>query len=181
MGAGLRQLVQMHNESVAKGQSALDLRGFNAKQATKKAGTTGLFRINVDSQNRVLVNLYLDGSVSADSMREHLKSLGASNRGVMMIFLGYGLLLGLVGASLGTTLGLVITDNINEIEAWLSRRTGQQIFDRKVYYFDSIPTYVSLTSVLLVNAGAVAIAVAFSILPALRAAMLHPVRALRYE
>ena len=78
MGAGLRQLVQMHNESVAKGQSALDLRGFNAKHATQKAGTTGLFRINVDSQNRVLVNLYLDGSVSADSMREHLKSLGAS-------------------------------------------------------------------------------------------------------
>ena len=78
MGAGRRQLVQMHNESVAKGQSALDLRGFNAKQAAKKAGTTGLFRINVDSQNRVLVNLYLDGSVSTDSMREHLKSLGAS-------------------------------------------------------------------------------------------------------
>ena len=78
MGAGLRQLVQMHNESVAQGKSALDLRGFNAKQATTKAGTTGLFRINVDSQNRVLVNLYLDGSVSADSMREHLKSLGAS-------------------------------------------------------------------------------------------------------
>ena len=36
-------------------------------------------------------------------------------------------------------------------------------------------------SVVLVNVGAVAIAVLFSILPALRAAMLHPVRALRYE
>jgi len=33
----------------------------------------------------------------------------------------------------------------------------------------------------LVNFGAVAIAVLFSVLPALRAAMLHPVRALRYE
>ena len=36
-------------------------------------------------------------------------------------------------------------------------------------------------SVLLVNVGALAIAVFFSIMPALRAAMLHPVRALRYE
>ena len=36
-------------------------------------------------------------------------------------------------------------------------------------------------SVLLVNVGAVAIAVLFSVLPALRAALLHPVRALRYE
>ena len=36
-------------------------------------------------------------------------------------------------------------------------------------------------TVLFVNVGAVAIAVLFSVLPALRAALLHPVRALRYE
>src|SRR6202030_676640 len=36
-----------------------------------------------------------------------LKALGASNGGVMKIFLGYGLLLGAVGAGLGTLFGLV--------------------------------------------------------------------------
>src|SRR4029079_1926951 len=41
-----------------------------------------------------------------------LKSLGASNRGVMQIFLGYGLLLGLLGAGLGTVLGLLMTHYI---------------------------------------------------------------------
>ena len=41
MGAGLRQLVQMHNESVAKGQAALDLRGFNAKHATQESRDNG--------------------------------------------------------------------------------------------------------------------------------------------
>ena len=45
-----------------------------------------------------------------------LKALGASNRGVMRIFLGYGLLLGIVGAGLGTIAGLAVTWNINEIE-----------------------------------------------------------------
>ena len=35
-----------------------------------------------------------------------LKALGASNGGVMKIFLGYGLLLGVVGAVLGTALGV---------------------------------------------------------------------------
>jgi len=35
--------------------------------------------------------------------------------------------------------------------------------------------------VMIVNLGAVAIAVVFSIIPAFRAAMLHPVQALRYE
>lgn len=110
-----------------------------------------------------------------------LKALGASNSGVMRIFLGYGLLLGLVGAGLGTLLGLAIARNINEIETFISSFTGQQVFDRNIYYFDEIPVDIQTVGVLLINLGAVAIAVMFSILPALRAAMLHPVRALRFE
>jgi lipoprotein-releasing system permease protein len=110
-----------------------------------------------------------------------LKALGASNGGVMKIFLGYGLLLGVVGSGLGTGLGLTFTHYINEIEQFLTQMTGTEIFDRRIYYFNEIPTHVPPMMVLLVNLGAVAIAVVFSILPALRAALLHPVRALRYE
>ena len=58
---------------------------------------------------------------------------------------------------------------------------GQDIFDRSVYYFNEIPTDVQPLMVVLVNLGAVGVAVLFSVLPALRAAMLHPVRALRFE
>ncbi len=110
-----------------------------------------------------------------------LKALGASNSGVLAIFLGYGLLLGVVGAGLGTGLGLLITDNINQIEHFLTKLTGQEIFDRSVYYFKDIPTDVQTLSLIMVNVGAVGIAILFSVLPALRAALLHPVRALRYE
>jgi lipoprotein-releasing system permease protein len=110
-----------------------------------------------------------------------LKALGASNAGVMRIFLSYGFLLGLVGALLGTVTGLLFTTYINKIEQFLTNTTGKEIFDRSVYYFNEIPTDIQGWSVLLVNVGAVGIAVVFSVLPALRAAMLHPVRALRYE
>ncbi|MDB5309746.1 MAG: transporter permease [Gemmataceae bacterium] len=110
-----------------------------------------------------------------------LKSLGASSGGVMSIFLGYGLLLGTVGCGLGTALGLWITRNINWIENGLTTLTGTALFPRDIYYFKEIPTNVDPMNVVLVNVGAVAIAAVFSLLPAYRAARLHPVRALRFE
>ncbi|MBX9622786.1 MAG: FtsX-like permease family protein [Gemmataceae bacterium] len=110
-----------------------------------------------------------------------MKALGASSTGVMSIFLGYGLLLGAVGCALGTALGLWITANINAIEVALTRLTGRSVFPRDVYYFKDIPTNVDPVVVGLVNAGAVVVAVVFSLLPAYRAARLHPVRALRFE
>jgi lipoprotein-releasing system permease protein len=110
-----------------------------------------------------------------------LKSLGASSRGVMTIFMGYGLLLGSVGAGAGTVMGLWFTRNINEIEAGLSALTGAAVFPRDIYYFKDIPTNVEPLGLVVVNAGAIFTAVVFSLLPAWRAARLHPVRALRFE
>src|SRR4051812_1801237 len=110
-----------------------------------------------------------------------LKSLGASGRGIMSIFLSYGLSLGVVGASVGLGLGLLFVRYINEIADLLGRITGQPVFDPSIYYFQKIPTIVEWPTVSWIVVGAMAIAVIASILPAWRAARLHPVEALRYE
>jgi lipoprotein-releasing system permease protein len=110
-----------------------------------------------------------------------LKSLGASSRGVMSIFVSYGLSLGLVGSGVGVVVGLLFVQYINEIEKLLTRITGRKVFDETIYYFPSIPTRVHAATVLWVALGAVMIAILASILPARRAARLHPVQALRHE
>jgi len=109
-----------------------------------------------------------------------LKSLGASGWGVMGIFLAYGLSLGLVGAGVGTGIGLLFVAKINEIADLLGKITGQPVFDPSVYYFYKIPTIVEPLTIILIVLGSLVIAVGASVVPAIRAASLHPVKALRF-
>ena len=110
-----------------------------------------------------------------------LKALGASSGGVRQIFLGYGLLLGMVGSGVGMIGGLTFVHHINHIEKWLSQQTGRKVFDDAIYYFDSIPTRVEPMTVAWIVGGTLLIAVAASVWPAHRAAKLRPVQALRFE
>jgi lipoprotein-releasing system permease protein len=110
-----------------------------------------------------------------------LKSLGASGRGVMGIFLTYGLTLGLVGSGVGLVLGLLFVHYINPVADFLGWMMGRPLFNPEIYYLYRIPTIVFPETVAWIVAGALGIAMLASVLPALRAARLHPVEALRYE
>lgn len=108
-----------------------------------------------------------------------LKSLGASAFGIMQIYLGYGLALGIVGSGLGLILGLQFVHHINDIAAFLSKIMGHEVFDPAIYMFHEVPAIVEPYTVFRIMLGAIFIAVLSGILPALRAARLNPVDALR--
>ncbi len=110
-----------------------------------------------------------------------LKSLGARGWGILGIFLTYGVCLGVVGAGVGLGIGLLLVRYINEFADLLGRITGRPVFDPSIYYFQKIPTIVEWFTATTIVVVAVLIAVFASILPAVRAARLHPVEALRYE
>ena len=80
-----------------------------------------------------------------------LKALGAPSRGVMSIFLSYGMSLGLVGTGVGVVLGLLFVAYINKIATVVGYVTGQEVFDPEFYYFSEIPTMVSPTMVVFVG------------------------------
>ena len=86
-----------------------------------------------------------------------LKSLGASSGGIMGIFLGYGLSLGIVGSGVGLVIGLLFVANINDdrrrVWPW-SPATKCSI--PSIYYFQQIPTIVEPFTVAWIVAGAMA-------------------------
>ena len=110
-----------------------------------------------------------------------LKAIGASGWGVATIFLGYGAAIGLVGAILGSALGWWFVHNINVIHDAVGRWFGLQIWSKEMYLFEQIPEQVDPAHAMVIIAGAMAAGLMGAIIPAIRAARMQPVEALRYE
>ena len=108
-----------------------------------------------------------------------MKSLGASGRGVMQIFVYYSLLLGMVGSLLGLGLGFLMVAYINEIAHGLSFILNSDVFNPDIYFFYEIPTIVQPMTVFKIISGALLIAVASGVLPAVLASRMQPVESLR--
>lgn len=110
-----------------------------------------------------------------------IKSVGATSAGVAGIFLGYGLAIGLLGSLLGLLFGYLIVHNINYLHEQMGRVLGIQIWNPEVYAFDIIPNTLNPPEVIVIMAVAILSSVLGALVPALRAASLHPVEALRWE
>ena len=101
-----------------------------------------------------------------------LKSMGASNGGIALIFQVVGLAIGGVGTLIGVGLGLAICAVLGHF--------GFQL-DSKVYLIDHLPIEVRPIEVLIVCAITMAISVVATVFPARVASALRPVDGLRYD
>lgn len=110
-----------------------------------------------------------------------LRAIGASRLGVAWLWLRYGLAIGVVGALCGGGLAFSVIHNINEIHDWLGATFNIAVWDPKVYYFTQIPHVVEPWKAAVVLGCGLLFSVMGALVPALRAATMDPVRALRFE
>ncbi|MDJ0973215.1 MAG: FtsX-like permease family protein [Planctomycetota bacterium] len=109
-----------------------------------------------------------------------LSALGAPKTGVLSVFLWTGLWIGIIGSALGVGLGRLFVDNVN----WVKDRLediGLYVFPPDIYRFREVPTIWDWKSVGVIVVGSLLMAFFAGLIPALRAARMDPVRALRHE
>ncbi|MCJ7747513.1 MAG: FtsX-like permease family protein, partial [Desulfobacterales bacterium] len=109
-----------------------------------------------------------------------LKSMGASSKGILKIFIIEGLVVGVLGTLLGTILGLSAAFNLEKITGFVEHLFGFKILASDVYYIDKLPSQVNPLDVVLIVITAILISLLATLYPSWRASKLDPAEALRY-
>ena len=102
-----------------------------------------------------------------------LKTMGATNSGIMAIFMFQGFIIGLIGTIAGLLCGFALSYILN---------TYQIIkLPPDIYYLSHLPVKMKLSDFLAVSLSAILISFLSTIYPAWQAAKLNPIEPLRYE
>jgi lipoprotein-releasing system permease protein len=110
-----------------------------------------------------------------------LKSMGATSKSIMRIFIFQGVTIGAIGTLLGCIGGLSVAFNLEKISVFVENIFGFKILPGDVYYLSQLPSQVNYSDVVTIVIGTVLICFLSTIYPSRRASRLDPAEALRYE
>jgi len=110
-----------------------------------------------------------------------LKSMGATSRGVMKIFIYQGMIIGVIGTLLGSVAGIAIALNLQQVSQFVEKIFHFKFLPGDVYYLSELPSKVNYGDVFIIVIGTLLICFLSTIYPSLRASKTDPAEALRYE
>jgi lipoprotein-releasing system permease protein len=110
-----------------------------------------------------------------------LRTLGASPRSIMKIFIVQGVVIGVVGTLLGSVGGIVLALNLDVVVPFIENLFGVQFLAKDVYYINELPSDLHYDEVLMVAGMSFLISMLATLYPSYRASKTQPAEALRYE
>ena len=110
-----------------------------------------------------------------------LKSMGATSRSIMKIFIFQGLIIGVIGTALGCVTGLAVALNLQKVSIVVEKIFRFKILPGDVYYLSELPSKVNYGDIVIIVVGTLLICFLSTIYPSLRASRTDPAEALRYE
>jgi lipoprotein-releasing system permease protein len=110
-----------------------------------------------------------------------LRTLGASPRSIMVIFMVQGSLIGVIGTVLGVVSGVLLALNVETVVPLIERAVGMDLFPADVYYISELPSKLNWPDVFTIGGVALVLAFLATLYPSWRAARVQPAEALRYE
>ena len=110
-----------------------------------------------------------------------LRTLGASPRSIMKIFMVQGVVIGLIGTLLGSIGGILLALNLNVVVPFIEHLFGVQFLAKDVYYISELPSDLRYHEVIVVASMSFLISLLATIYPSYRASKTQPAEALRYE
>jgi lipoprotein-releasing system permease protein len=110
-----------------------------------------------------------------------LRTLGASPRSIMAIFIVQGTLIGAVGLAAGIAGGVALALNIDVVVPALERLLGMQFLAKDVYYISELPSDLHWSDVGTIGVVSFVLTLLATLYPSWRASRTQPAEALRYE
>jgi lipoprotein-releasing system permease protein len=110
-----------------------------------------------------------------------LRTLGASTRKIMAIFVVQGAVIGAIGTVLGVLLGAALSLNVTRIVDFIERLFQVQFLSKDVYFISFLPSDLQQSDVILISSCAFGLSLLATLWPAWRAAQIEPAKALRQD
>ena len=110
-----------------------------------------------------------------------LKSMGVLNKSIIKIFFLIGMIIGTSATIFGIFLGVAFSVYIENLRQILSTIFNVSLFPEEIYFLSTMPSEINLFSIFIISLCSITITIVVSIFPALKAANLDLIKALKYE